>query len=166
VAQRPGSAQSTPNTRSKNEESADVDLHAAAELVLERDATRRKRNAARARRRQRQREKEQLAAVQRMRQSIEVMKWCMVSITIVMFLGILIAIWTLTSLNSELGKVHDEVEKARPQVERVITEVNEVVDQVQRVRETLNNPMQSIGSAFGRELDQKLQNYLNQRSQN
>ena len=166
MTQRSRSVQSTPSSSSENDISADASLQAAVELVLKRDAERKKRKAARALRRQRRREKEQLAAVQRMQQSIEVMKWCIVMITTVMFLGILITIWTLTSLNSELAKVQDEVEQARPQVERIITEVNEVVDQVQRVREALNNPMQSIGSAFGRELDQKLQNFLNQRPQN
>ena len=138
----------------------DADLRAAAALVLERDEKRKERMEKRRQRQARQREKEQLAAVHRMQQSIEVMKWCIVGITSIMFLGIVIAIWTLSSLHTELEKVQADVEKVRPQVERIIEEVALVAVEVDRVREALRNPMQSIGSAFGAELDAKLQNYM------
>lgn len=136
------------------------ELQAAAELVLEKEEKRLRRAEMRAKRQRRKREKEQLAAVQRMQQSIEVMKWCIASITAIMFLGIVLAIWTLSALHNEVVRVQSDVEKVRPQVERVIDEVNQVVDEVERVREALHNPMESIGSAFGAELDAKLKNFM------
>ena len=146
---------STPSTQSE--------LRAAAELVLEKEERRIRRAEVRAVKRQRQREKEQLAAVQRMQQSIEVMKWCMVGIATVMFIGVVLAIWTLSAVHTEVERVQAEVEKFEPQVEKIVNEVTEVVDEVARVRENLRNPMQSIGSAFGAELDAKLQNFLGSR---
>jgi regulator of replication initiation timing len=137
-----------------------ADVEAAAALVLEREENRLARLEKRRQRQARQRDKAQLAAVHRMQQSIEVMKWCIVGITTIMFLGIVIAIWTLSALHTELEKVQADVEKVRPQVERIIEEVAVVAVEVERVREALRNPMQSIGSAFGAELDAKLQNYM------
>jgi regulator of replication initiation timing len=138
----------------------DADLQAAAALVLEREEKRQERLEKRRQRQARQREKAQLAAVHRMQQSIEVMKWCIVSITTIMFLGIVIAVWTLSAVHDEVVKVQADVEKVRPQVERIIEEVTVVAVEVERVREALRNPLQSIGNAFGAELDAKLQNFM------
>lgn len=151
----------TTSRKSANASSAEqTDLQAAAALVLEREEKRKHRLERRRQAQARKREKEQLAAVHRMQQSIEVMKWCIASITAIMFVGIVIAIWTLSSLHAEVVKVQAEVEEFRPGVERVVVEVNEFVDQVALVRESLRNPMQSVGTAFGKQLDEKLQNYL------
>ena len=139
---------------------AQAELQAAAELVLEKEEERKRRAEIRAVKRQRQREKEQLAAVHRMQKSIEVMKWCIVIITAIMLGGVVIAIMTLNAVHEEVVKVQAEVEEVRPQVERVINEVNDVVDEVSRVREALHNPMQSIGNAFGAELDAKLKSFM------
>ena len=142
------------------QEDALAELQAAANMVLQRERQRKRRRARRQKRRARRREKGQFIAMQRMHQSIEVMKWCMVSITAIMFLGILIAIGTLSALHTELEKVNQEVEKFRPDVEQVVAEVKDVVQEMGQIREAVRNPMQSIGSAFGAELDQKLKNYL------
>jgi len=136
------------------------DLQAAADLVLEREEIRLRRLEKRRQRQARQREKDQLAAVHRMQTSIEVMKWCIVGIATIMFLGIVIAIWTLSAVHDEVVRVQAEVEEVRPVVERVISEVNDVVDGVEKLKVSLQNPMQSIGSAFGKELDAKLQSYM------
>ena len=140
-----------------------TDMQAAAALVLEREEERQTRLEKRRQRQTRQREKQQLAAVHRMQQSIEVMKWCIVGITTIMFLGIVTAIWTLSALNTEVEKIKAEVEKVQPEVERIVGEVASVVDEVERVRDALHNPMQSIGTAFGKELDDKLQNFMGNR---
>ena len=152
----------SPTTKS-SAAATQQEMKAAAELVLGKEEKRIRRAEMRARRQRRKREKEQLAAVQRMQQSIELMKWCIVSITAIMFLGIVLAIWTLSAVHDEVVKVQSEVDKIRPDVERVINEVNEVVDEVEKVREALRNPMQSIGSAFGAELDAKLNNFMGSR---
>ncbi len=81
-----------------------------------------------------------------MRQSVEVIKWCIVGIATIMLIGIIIAIWTLSAVNREVEKVQGRV--------------SEIKMEVERVRESLRNPMQSVGSAFGKELDTKLKTYL------
>ena len=48
-------------------------------------------------------------------------------------------------------------------MENVIREVNEVVNGVERVREALQNPMQTIGSLFGSQLDAKLEALIGNR---
>lgn len=152
----------SPNTKSAAA-TTQAELKAAAELVLEKEQRRVRRAEMRAVRRRHKREKEQLAAVQRMQQSIEVMKWCIIGIASVMFAGIVLAIWTLSSVHSEIVKVQTEVQKFQPQVEKIVNQVTDAVDEVEKVRESLRNPMQSIGSAFGAELDAKLKNYVGSR---
>ena len=147
-------------TKSVDIDDSSDDVQAAANLVLEREAERIQRSKTRSRKQRQVREKAQLAAVHRMQQSIEVMKWCMVGIATVMFLGIVIAIWTLSAVHGQVEQVRAEVAKFQPQVERVVDEVTDIVDEVQRVRESLHNPMQSVGAAFGKELDEKLKSYL------
>ena len=128
-------------------------MQAAAALVLEKEMKRKERAKARARRQRRKREKEQLAAVQSMQESLILMKRCIVGILTIMLVGIVLAIWFLSA-------VHTEVEKVQPKIENIVDEVTGVVDEVKRVQDSLRNPMQSIGGAFGRELDQKLQNLM------
>ena len=141
-----------------------TDVQAAAELVLEREAERLARLEKRRQRQARQREKQQLAAVRRMQESIEVMKWCIVGIAGIMFLGVILAIWTLSALNKEVEHIKAEVERVQPEIEEIVGEVAGVANEVGRVREALHNPMQSIGNAFGKELDAKMQNFMGNRS--
>ena len=146
------------------------ELKAAAELVLKKEEKRIHRAEMRARRQRRKREKEQLAAVQHMQQSIEVMKWCIVGIAAVMFLGIVIAVWVLVLLNSKVHEVQADLDELRPgveevveTVERVVVQVGDAVDEVARVREALRNPMESIGGSIGRNLDSKIQTLISER---
>ena len=156
----------TPSTRTKspkNDSLTQDEMQSAAEMVLERERKRKRRAAVRERRRQAQREKEQLAAVQRMHTSIEVIKWCIVGITTVMVLGILLAIWTLVQVRGEVTKVQAEVEKVQPHVERIVGEVTDIVDEVEKVRESLRHPMETVGMMFGQELDAKLRALVGER---
>ena len=148
------------DSKTRSTTQANPKLQAAASLVLEKEEKRQRRASRREKRQKRQREKEQLAAVQRMRQSIEVMKWCIIGITTIMFLGIVVAIWTLSAVHAEVVKVQSEVEKVQPKIEKIVNELTDVVSEVERVRESLRNPMQSIGTAFGKELDAKLQSFI------
>lgn len=140
-----------------------TEVQAAAEMVLAKERKRKRRAKARERRQLHERALAQAAAVEQMQNSIETMKKCIVAITTIMFLGIVIAVWTLWALHSQVVKVQAEVEKVQPQVEKIIGEVTDIVDEVEKVREALRNPMQSIGSAFGRQLDEKLEAYLGNR---
>lgn len=116
-------------------EQQDYDMQAAAALVLERERERKRRVAARARRRQREQQKEHHEAVQRMRRSIEVIKWCVVGIATVMLVGLAISVGVLFRVQSEVSKIERQVD---------------------HVRESLRHPMQSLGASFGKELDEKL----------
>lgn len=150
-------------TSTRKTSQTQAELQAAAKLVLEQEEERVRRAEMRAERRKRRREKEQLAAVKRMHESIEVIKKCMVFIASVMFIGVVLAVWSLFAVHDQVEKVQAEVEKVQPQVEKVINEVTDVVDEVGRVREALRNPLQSMGSAFGAELDSKLKNFMQNR---
>ena len=147
------------------------EVQLAAQLVLEQEEKRKRLARLRARRASRRREKEQLAAVQRMQQSIETMKLCILSITAIMLAGVVIAIWVLAALNSKLHEVQAEMEQARPQVEEIVqqvetivVQVGDAVDEVEKVRDALRNPMQSMGSMFGAELDAKLNKLIGART--
>ena len=140
-----------------------AELLAAAEAIVEREQRRVQRGAVRAHRQRRERERQQLATVRQMQQSIEVIKWCMVGIAAVMFLGIAIAIWTLSALHGEVVRVKAEAEKFQPQVERVISEVTAVVDEIERVREAVHHPMHSIGGMIGDQLDSRVRALLDSR---
>lgn len=125
----------------------DKDMVAAAAKVLDRERKRKRRARAQARKERQQRELAQHAAVLQIQRSIEVVKWCLVSISSVMLLGIILGVWTLIS-------VHDEVE-------RVQAYVADIQRQVDQVKVSLQNPMEAVGGMFGRELDQKLDSLLN-----
>ena len=153
-------ATQTRKSTSKIIAEQDADLQAAAALVLEGEEKRQERLEKRRQRQARQRERAQLAAVHRMQQSIEVMKWCIVGITTIMFLGIVIVIWTLSPLPTELEKVQADVEKVRPQVERIIEEVALVAEEVDRVAKLCEIQCNRSAAQFGAELDAKLQNYV------
>jgi cell division protein FtsL len=123
-----------------------TDLQAAAALVLEREEERKRLAKIRARRRRRRREREQEASIKRMHQSIEIIKWCMISISTIMVISIIIAIWALIQVRAEVEKVNGYV----ADIER----------QVDHVKESLNHPLESIGGMFGRELDSKIDSFL------
>lgn len=125
----------------------DKDTLAAAAKVLDRERKRKRRAKVRARKEQRRRELAQHAAVLQIQRSIEVVKWCLVSISTVMLLGIVLGVWTLIA-------VHDEVE-------RVQAYVADIQEQVDNVKVSLQHPMEAVGGMFGRELDQKLNRLLN-----
>ena len=110
-------------------------MQAAAALVLEQDRKRKRRAEIRARKRHRRQRKEQLEAVQRMHHSVEVIKRCMVLIAGVMLVGLVVLVWTIVKVKNDVAVIERQVD---------------------HVRESLRHPMQSLGSTFGRELDQKL----------
>ena len=116
-----------------------ADIQAAAALVLERERERKERAATRARKQRRQRAKEQHFAIKRMLHSIEIIKWCIVGIATVMALGLIAGLITLMSVQSKVAEIERQAEQ---------------------VREALRHPMQSLGSTFGRELDQKLESLI------
>lgn len=123
----------------RNVSSEDPDVHAAAALVLERERERERRSAIRERKRRRRQRKQQLEAAKRMRQSVEVIKWSVVGIATVMFVGLMLGVVTLFRVHSEVA-----------QIER----------QIDLVRESLRRPMESLGASYGKQLDQKLQSLI------
>lgn len=126
-------------------------MEKAAELILRkekkrirREKKRRRKEAELAEQRRREQEEAQLLLLKKMQQSIEVIKWCIVGIAAVMFLGIAIGIYTLIQVQSK---------------------VSEIERQVDHVKESLSHPLESMGGMFGRELDSKLDQFLNGRKE-
>lgn len=115
------------------------EMQSAAALVLQQERQRKRRANVRARRLHRKRQKEQLAAVQRMHYSVEVIKWCMIGIATVMFISLVILIWTIIKVQNDVAVIERQVD---------------------HVRESLRHPMESLGRTFGKELDEKLNSVL------
>ena len=115
------------------------EMQAAAELVLQQERQRKRRAAKRARRLHRKQQQEQLAAVQRMHHSVEVIKRCMIGITAVMVVSLVILLLTINKVKNDVAVIERQVD---------------------HVRESLRNPMESLGRTFGKQLDEKLNTAL------
>lgn len=122
------------------------ELSEAVSLLLERE----QRRDARRRRKQRhnviRRRREMDSGIQKLRQSIEVIKWCIVGITTVMVLSLLIVILVIMEVERE--------------AERIKGEVQEIKREAEIIRDKIRHPMQTIGGALGSQLDQKLGSFL------
>lgn len=128
----------TPEHKSSKEEKKS-DVQAAAALVLEREELRKKQVAARAKRRRRERRREERESIQRMHQSIEVIKWCIVGICTVWVVSFFISIIVLVKVQ---GKV------------------TEIEGQVDAIRQVVDNPFANAGARFGGQLDERLRDYF------
>jgi hypothetical protein len=74
-----------------------------------------------------------------MRQSIEVIKWCIVAICAVWLTSFLISIVVLVKVQSRVAEIHSEVD---------------------RIRHVLDNPFASAGARLGGEVDEKLKEFF------
>ena len=116
-----------------------ADMRAAAALLVEREQLRQQRARRRAKRRRRERRQAERKAVERMRQSIEVIKWCIVAICAVWLISFVISIVVLA---------------------RVQSKVAEIQAQVDRIRHVMDNPFASAGARLGGQVDDKLKEFF------
>ena len=112
-----------------------ADMQAAAELILQREESRQQDAQRRTARRQRERRQAERNAIQKMQQSIEVMKWCIVAICTVWIISFVISIIVLVEVQSK---------------------VTEIEGQVQRIRHVMDNPFAIAGARLGQQFDKKL----------
>ena len=121
-------------------QAADVpEVQAAAAMMLEREETRKQQARKRAKRRRRALRRAERRAVQKMHQSIEVIKWCIVAICTVWLISFIISIAVLIRVQSKLA----EIEK-----------------QVQGIQKVMENPFASAGSRLGGQVDDKLREFF------
>ena len=94
------------------------------------------------------REEEVEAATNRMARSIETIKYCVLSISSVMALGLIIGLVVLIEVERE--------------AERIKGEVAAIEREAERIYEKLSNPFAAVGASFDREVKKSLgllQNY-------
>ena len=111
----------------------------AAELILEREERRRKQARRRAKRRGRKRRQAEREAIKQLHKSVEVIKWCIVSICTVWVISFVIGILILVRVNGEVAKIQGQVD---------------------RIRRVIDNPFSVAGSRLGAEVDVKIREFL------
>jgi hypothetical protein len=114
--------------------------------LLDREETQDRKERRRARRRLRRRRKEMEMSVSQLTSSIEVIKWCIVGITFVMFLSLVILIAVVLEIQSE--------------AERIKFEVQRIQREAEGLREKIRHPLESLGSTMGRRVEGNLRDYL------
>ena len=115
------------------------EMEAAAALILKHEEMRHKKVRKRARLRRRVRRQEDRKAIQKMRESVEVIKWCVVAICTVWLISFIISIVVLI---------------------RVQGRVAEIEGQVQHIRRVMDNPIANAGARLGGQVDERLKEYL------
>lgn len=132
-----------------NARGGEVDIQAAAALVLQREQQRKSQASDRARKRHGQRHKKQLAAVEQMRRSLEVTKWFIVGIAVVVLLGITFLSVKLNQSQQNLA----EIERKFTQLEEDVAQIEREVD---RFKSSVTEPLESLGRSIGEKIDAKL----------
>lgn len=127
----------------------DTDKPAAAALVLQREQERKEQAKARARKQYGQRQRKQLAAVEQMGKSIEVIKGLLVGIAVVVTLGVAFLSWSLSETREDIAEI-------RTNFTDVVADVAEIERQVDQVKSSLPRPIESLGRKLGEQLDSKL----------
>ena len=133
------------------------ELTQAVSLLLEREETREAQQSRRRRQRVRKRRQEMEQSIAQLTHSIEVIKWCIITIASVMAAGLLILILVIWEISNEAERIKGEVQQIKGEAEAIVTQIE---DEANKIRDKLQNPMRTIGGALGGQLDQKIGNAL------
>ncbi len=128
-----------------------------AALVLDFERKRKRRARRKVRRRRRNAEKQHHAAMERMQQSIEVIKWCILSISTVMVISLITGLVVLYQVRTEIGRVKTLVEH---EAERINSEIEEIRDEAEKIRKKIRHPLESLGGMVGSKFDSKFTELL------
>ncbi|MGY8769975.1 MAG: hypothetical protein ACKVH8_16275 [Pirellulales bacterium] len=128
-----------PQKRTASSTSNPSDLIAAAELIIQRDEERRQQDQEDSVRDRQQHRQDVRQSNKRMLSSIEVIKWCAMSICTVWVVSFIISIYILIQVKGKIAEV--EV-------------------QVDRIRHVISNPMATAGARFGQQIDDKMKQFL------
>jgi hypothetical protein len=122
------------------------ELSEAVCRLLDREEAQEQKQRRRARRRVRRRRKEMEMSVSQLAHSIEVIKWCIVGITVVMIISLVILIAVVVEIHSE--------------AERIKVEVQKIQREAEGIRDKIRHPLESLGSTMGRRLEGNVRDYL------
>ncbi|MEW4490475.1 hypothetical protein AB1L42_20485 [Thalassoglobus sp. JC818] len=138
-------SKSTSGESSSRSSTAKDSARSTEELVtmLVEQAERRERRRERLKRKRRKdrRRAEHLAMV-RMQRSVEVMKWCLVSISSVMAIGLIVGLVVLNSVRAE--------------AERIKSEVQHIQREAEMIRDKIRHPLETLGGTLGRSLESRI----------
>lgn len=118
------------------------ELSEAVRVLLENEEARAEAKRLEAIEAKQQRRVEMESAIHGLGRSVEVIKWCIVSITAVMFAAILAMIL-----------IAMEVER---EAERIKGKVQAIQREAELIRDKIRHPLQTIGGKLGRELEGKI----------
>jgi hypothetical protein len=129
------------------------ELTLAVKELLDAEQARNSRQQRKRRRRVRQQRELMRANIDHLRNSIEVIKWCIVGITTVMALSLAILVAVVWQIGNEAERIKGEVQQIKAEAEKIVTEIG---DEAERIREKIQNPLRTIGGAVGGQLDRKI----------
>jgi hypothetical protein len=130
---------------------ANAEMREAIQHLLQRDEERIERKQKRALRRERRKQKEKEDGVAKLVKSIEVTKWCVLSISTVMALSMIIGIAVIMEVERE--------------VERIKLKVEVIQSEAEKIREKIRHPLETIGSGLGRRLEGNVKDFIDSNSE-
>ena len=133
------------------------ELTRAVSLLLEREETRVAKQQRHRRLRAKRKRQEMRANIDRLGQSIEVIKWCIVGITGVMAVSLLVVILVILEVEREAERIKGEVEIIQKRAQQIVDDIDR---EAEAIRDKLQNPLRAIGGALGGQLDQEVRSLL------
>ena len=124
------------------EEATKISAEEAANIILDQEQRRRRRR----RRRRRAAERQHFENMQRMGESIELIKKCVLTISTVMVVALVIGIMVLKEVENE--------------VERIKGEVANIQREAELIRDKIRHPLETLGGNLGRSMDNSLRERL------
>ena len=117
------------------------DLTVAVQELLAENRAQAARQQRKRRQRVRRKQEQVQASITKLHQSIEVIKWCIVGITVVMFLSLTILVIVVWQIGNEATRIKSEVEVIKGEAEKIVTEIG---DEADKIRDKLQNPLHTI----------------------
>lgn len=130
------------------------ELTVAVNTLLEREENRVEQERRSRRRRIQRRRKQTDAAIERLGQSIEVIKWCIVGITTVMAISLVILIAVIWEIGNEAERIKVEVEEIKGEAEAIVQQIQHEAD---LIRDKIRHPLETLGGTLGGSLGRQLE---------
>lgn len=118
------------------------ELTQSVSLLLQREEEREAQRRRRRHRKTRQRREQMETSVNKLAHSIEVIKWCIISITTVMAIALVVVIMVVLEVEREAERIKGEVEQIKQEAEVI--------------REKIRHPFETLGGNLGRRLENML----------
>ena len=130
---------------------ANAEMREAIQHLLQREEEQNERKQKRSLRRERRKQKEKEDNFAKLVNSIEVIKWCALSISTVMALSLIIGIAVIMEVERE--------------VERIKMNVEVIQSEAEKIREKIRHPLETIGSGLGRRLEGNVKEFIDSNSE-